>query len=90
MPAQWSGLGPELLIELDRDAPTALRSQVEVQLRAAIQNGRLSAGERVPSSRTLASYLGVSRGVIQDCYAQLQAEGYLTSRGGWLREWLRP
>jgi GntR family transcriptional regulator/MocR family aminotransferase len=82
MPAQWSGLGPELLIELDRDAPTALRSQVEVQLRAAIQNGRLSAGERVPSSRTLASYLGVSRGVIQDCYAQLQAEGYLTSRGG--------
>jgi GntR family transcriptional regulator / MocR family aminotransferase len=62
MPVQWSGLGPELLIELDRDAPTPLRSQVEVQLRAAIQNGRLSAGERVPSSRTLASYLGVSRG----------------------------
>ena len=82
MPVQWSGLGPDLLIELDRKAPTALRSQVEVQLRSAIQNGRLSAGERVPSSRTLASYLGVSRGVIQDCYAQLQAEGYLTSRGG--------
>jgi GntR family transcriptional regulator/MocR family aminotransferase len=82
MPVQWSGLGPQLLIELDRVGPTPLRSQLEGQLRGAIQNGRLSAGERLPSSRALADHLGVSRGLIQECYAQLQAEGYLTSRGG--------
>ncbi len=74
--------GSQLLIELDRAGPTPLRSQLEGQLRGAIQNGRLSAGERLPSSRALADHLGVSRGLIQECYAQLQAEGYLTSRGG--------
>jgi GntR family transcriptional regulator/MocR family aminotransferase len=79
---EWSSSGPELLIQLDRDAPTPLRTQIEGQLRAAIQTGRLAAGEPIPSSRALAAYLGVSRGVIQECYAQLQAEGYLTSRGG--------
>ena len=82
MPVEWSGSGPQFLIQLDRDARIPLRVQVEGQLRAAIQAGRLAAGERVPSSRALATYLGLSRGVIQDCYAQLQAEGYLSSRGG--------
>ena len=82
MPVEWSGSGPQLLITLDRTLSTPLRVQVEGQLRDAIQSGRLAAGERVPSSRALATYLGLSRGVVQDCYAQLQAEGYLSSRGG--------
>jgi GntR family transcriptional regulator/MocR family aminotransferase len=79
---EWSGSGPQLLIALDRTLATPLRVQVEGQLRDAIQSGRLAAGEQVPSSRALASYLGLSRGVVQECYAQLQAEGYLSSRGG--------
>jgi GntR family transcriptional regulator/MocR family aminotransferase len=82
MPVEWSGLGPQLLIELDRGLAVPLRSQVEGHLRNAIRTGRLAAGERLPSSRVLASYLGLSRGLIQDCYAQLQAEGYLTSHAG--------
>jgi len=82
MPVDWSGLGPQLLLEVDRTAPEPLRGQIEAQLRAAIRTGRLGEGERLPSSRALASYLGLSRGVVQECYAQLQAEGYLTSRGG--------
>lgn len=82
MSVDWSGSGPQLLIALDRTLSTPLRIQVEGQLRDAIQSGRLAAGERVPSSRALATYLGLSRGVVQDCYAQLQAEGYLSSRGG--------
>jgi len=82
MSVDWSGSGPQLLISLDRSVATPLRVQVEGQLRDAIQSGRLAAGERVPSSRALATYLGLSRGVVQDCYAQLQAEGYLSSRGG--------
>ena len=43
---------------------------------------RLSAGDRVPSSRALAKALGLSRSLVQECYAQLLAEGYLISRGG--------
>jgi GntR family transcriptional regulator/MocR family aminotransferase len=82
MPVQWSGLSPELLLALDRRAAEPLRSQLERQLRDAIRSGRLAVGERLPSSRGLARELGLSRGLVQDCYAQLQAEGYLSTRVG--------
>src|SRR5215469_10872211 len=82
MPVQWSGLSPELLLTLDRLAAEPLRSQLERQLRDAIRSGRLGVGERLPSSRELARELGLSRGLVQDCYAQLQAEGYLSTRVG--------
>jgi GntR family transcriptional regulator/MocR family aminotransferase len=51
-------------------------------LREAIRSGRLHEGERLPPSRELARQLGISRGLVQDCYVQLQAEGYLTARVG--------
>ena len=35
-----------------------------------------------PPTRSLAAELGVTRGVVVEAYAQLVAEGYLTSRGG--------
>ena len=82
MAIQWSGLGPELLLQLDRGSGQPLRSQLEAGLRDAIRGGRLRGGERLPSSRELASELGVSRGLVQECYNQLLAEGYLTSRVG--------
>jgi GntR family transcriptional regulator / MocR family aminotransferase len=82
MPIEWSGLGPELLLTLDRRRGEPLRSQLEGQLREAIRSARLRVGERLPSSRELARELGLSRGLVQDCYAQLQAEGYLSTRVG--------
>ncbi len=36
----------------------------------------------MPSSRKLAAELGVSRGLVQECYAQLLAEGFLIARSG--------
>ncbi|BCJ39432.1 GntR family transcriptional regulator [Actinoplanes ianthinogenes] len=82
MRVEWAGSGPELLVTIDRDSGTGLRVQLEEQLRTAIRSGRLAAGEPLPSSRSLAHTLDLSRGLVQDCYAQLQAEGYLTSRPG--------
>jgi GntR family transcriptional regulator/MocR family aminotransferase len=82
MPIEWAGLGPELLLPLDRRRPEPLRAQLESGLRQAIRSGRLQVGERLPSSRALAAELGVSRGLVQECYGQLVAEGYLSSRGG--------
>ncbi|MEU5318255.1 PLP-dependent aminotransferase family protein [Streptomyces sp. NPDC021056] len=82
MPVQWAGLSPELLLTVDRGSAQRLSAQVEGQLRDAIRTGRLQAGERLPSSRELARELGLSRGLVQDCYAQLQAEGYLVTRVG--------
>src|SRR5437660_11909718 len=82
MAIEWSGLSPELLVRLDRSAREPLRTQLEASLREAIRAGRLRAGERLPSSRELARELGISRGMVQECYGQLLAEGYLTSRTG--------
>jgi GntR family transcriptional regulator/MocR family aminotransferase len=79
---QWTGLGPELLLRLDRNRGEPLRSQLERELREAIRSGRLTPGERLPSSRALAGELGISRGLVIECYAQLQAEGFLSTRAG--------
>jgi GntR family transcriptional regulator / MocR family aminotransferase len=82
MTIEWSGFSPELLMRLDRSASQPLRAQLEANLREAIRGGRLLAGERLPSSRELARALGISRGMVQECYGQLLAEGYLTTRTG--------
>jgi GntR family transcriptional regulator/MocR family aminotransferase len=82
MPVKWSGLGPELLLRLARDGGESLTAQLERELRDAIRSGRLGPGERLPSSRVLAHELGISRGLVQECYSQLLAEGFLTSRTG--------
>jgi GntR family transcriptional regulator / MocR family aminotransferase len=79
---EWAGSGPELLVSIDRASGVGLRAQLEDQLRDAIRTGRLQPDERLPSSRELARAMRLSRGLVQDCYAQLQGEGYLTSRPG--------
>jgi GntR family transcriptional regulator/MocR family aminotransferase len=70
----------ELLVELDRDSPKPLRRQLESSLRAAIEDGSLPDGTRLPSSRSLGDQLAVSRGVVVDAYEQLIAQGLLVSR----------
>jgi len=80
MPVEWTGSGPDLLVPLDRGRP--LRVQLELALREGIRTGRLAVGEQLPSSRALARALEISRGLVTEAYAQLQAEGYLVSHPG--------
>ena len=81
MTVDWARGGPDLLVALDRDAGQ-LGLQIQDQLRAAIRDRRLDAGERLPSTRRLAELLGVSRGTVVDVYEQLLAEGYVESAVG--------
>jgi GntR family transcriptional regulator / MocR family aminotransferase len=81
MTVEWTGGGPDLLVALDRGAGP-LRIQIQDQLRAAIRERRLGAGERLPSTRRLAELLSVSRGTVVDVYEQLLAEGYVESAVG--------
>jgi GntR family transcriptional regulator/MocR family aminotransferase len=81
MTVQWARGGPDLLVTLDRGAGP-LGIQIQDQLRAAIRDRRLGAGERLPSTRHLAELLGVSRGTVVDVYEQLTAEGYVESAVG--------
>ncbi|HEU4421865.1 MAG TPA: PLP-dependent aminotransferase family protein [Pilimelia sp.] len=69
-------------ISLSRDAPRPLHEQVVAQVRTAIHDGLLAAGCQLPSSRTLAHLLGVSRGVVTVAYDELFTAGYLDSRAG--------
>jgi GntR family transcriptional regulator / MocR family aminotransferase len=79
---EWTGLSPELMLALNRTGGDSLRTQLSRALREAIRSGRLRAGERLPSTRELARSLGVSRGLVVDCFDQLHAEGYLVTRTG--------
>ncbi|MGS2806851.1 MocR-like pyridoxine biosynthesis transcription factor PdxR [Nocardia sp. MW-W600-9] len=72
----------DLPIPLDRTAPEPLSVQVAEALRAAATGGVLRVGERLPSSRTLAQRLGVSRAVVSTAYDQLHAEGWIAGRRG--------
>jgi GntR family transcriptional regulator / MocR family aminotransferase len=70
------------MITVDRKAPKPLHRQIYDAYRAAIVNGSLRPGQRVPSTRVLAVELGVSRLPVLNAYAQLLAEGYFESRVG--------
>ncbi|MGW6010640.1 MocR-like pyridoxine biosynthesis transcription factor PdxR [Streptomyces sp. NPDC055210] len=55
---------------------------LQAALRQAIRSGALRAGARLPSTRTLAADLGMSRTTVVDAYAHLTAEGWLATRQG--------
>ena len=55
--------------------------QVTARFKAAIAEGRLAPGDRVPSVRALASELGLSRGTVNLAYQILAEEGYFEFRG---------
>ncbi len=49
-------------------------------IRSDMEQGKIRAGEKMPSKRALASHLKISVVTVENAYAQLIAEGYLTSR----------
>ncbi|MFP3918773.1 PLP-dependent aminotransferase family protein [Lysinibacillus telephonicus] len=71
-----------LWITIDRSLDIPLIRQVYEQIRVLILNGDLQSGEKLPSTRELASELKVSRNVILEAYDQLLAEGFLVSQMG--------
>ncbi|MGL5701405.1 MAG: PLP-dependent aminotransferase family protein [Kluyvera sp.] len=55
--------------------------QIARQLKAAIEQGELTSGRRLPSSRVYAQELGVSRVTVENAYGELVAQGWLERRG---------
>lgn len=69
-------------IHINLDGRGQISRRVYRQIREAIIDGRLRAGETLPSSRELAHRLEVSRNVVVVAYEYLHAEGFLTTRVG--------
>ena len=70
------------LMDLNRADEEGLVAQLTSQLRSLIATGRLAKGRALPSSRRLASDLGVSRNTVTYAFEQLAAEGYLEASHG--------
>ncbi len=64
------------------DGRRNLSGQIYRQVRAAILDGRLRAGEPLPPTRELAERVDVSRNTVTVAYDRLAAEGFVTSRVG--------
>ena len=69
----------ELTIVLDTESRKPLYEQIYEYLKREMQEGSIRPGERLPSARSLARFLQVSRSTVDLAYAQLVAEGYLES-----------
>ena len=71
-----------MYLPLDRSIGVPIFRQIYDGLRRAILDGRLRPGQRIPSTRSLAADLGVSRLPVLSAYEQLLHEGYLVGRTG--------
>ena len=64
-------------IPLDHTSSVPLHRQIYQWVCRAILEGQLQPRQNLPSTRTLASELGVSRNMASTAYEQLHAEGYV-------------
>ncbi|HXH79846.1 PLP-dependent aminotransferase family protein [Nocardioides sp.] len=71
-----------LPLTLDRSDPRSLSVQLADQVRRLVLAGTLAPGTRLPSTRRLATDLGISRAVAEQAWDQLRAEGWLEARQG--------
>lgn len=67
----------ELTIPIDLNSKIHIYEQIYTYIRNEILEGRLTQGERLPSSRALALHLQLSRSTVNLAYEQLLAEGYI-------------
>ena len=71
---------PQLV--LDRTSATPLHRQIRDQIAAAIRNGTIPNNARLPSTRSLAELLGVSRNTAMVAYDDLVADGVMVGKRG--------
>ncbi len=69
----------ELTIQLNAGAKVPLYEQIYQYMKTDIRKGRISCGEKLPSTRALSRYLEVSRSTVELAYEQLLSEGYIES-----------
>ncbi len=72
----------DMMFRLDTEGGKRLYVQIYEYIKSEIRGGRLSCGEKLPSTRVLAGNLQVSRSTVDLAYEQLVSEGYLEARPG--------
>lgn len=72
----------DLAININQNLSKPLHRQLYEEIRQAILCGRLTPGQRIPSTRFLAKSLSISRSTVTTSYEQLLSEGYLETVTG--------
>lgn len=67
----------EIMIDLQGGAKAPLYEKIYEHIKSEIMEGKIRKGEKLPSTRRLASNLAVSRSTVEMAYDQLLAEGYI-------------
>ncbi len=70
----------DMTIRLHTDSKSCLYEQIYEHIKKEIREEKLLAGERLPSTRSLAEYLQVARSTVDCAYSQLMSEGYIEAR----------
>ncbi len=65
---------------LEPNGQGTLQARIQQMIAEGILSGRFHVGEKLPSSRALATHLGVSRITVTLAYTELLANDYLTAR----------
>lgn len=71
-----------MLFELRRDSHVPLYAQIVAEVRKMMTGGALKVGDRLPANRELAKALGVNRTTVTTAYAELAADGLISSEVG--------
>ena len=71
-----------MLISVSRDVAIPLVNQIHDQVVAAISTGDLKAGDRLPTIRELAQFLGINRNTVAQAYRLLESSGHVHTRAG--------
>ena len=69
-------------VAIDRDAEVPIGVQLAWALRSRIDDGQLTAGQRLPGLRDLAEAIGVNVNTVRAVYQRLEQEGLITSLQG--------
>jgi DNA-binding transcriptional regulator YhcF (GntR family) len=73
---------PNLDLSVDRRARMPLGAQLADRIRAAVGDGTLATGDRLPSVRELAQVAGVNVNTARAVYSRLESEGLVSSEQG--------
>jgi 2-aminoadipate transaminase len=71
-----------MFVHVDRSSHVPIYLQIKESVRNLIVQGTLNPGERLPSTRNLASKLGINRMTVEAAFSQLEADGLVSSHVG--------
>ena len=71
-----------VFIHLDRDSHVPIYLQIKESVRALIAQGTVRPGDRLPSTRQLATKLGINRMTVEAAFGRLEADGLVSSHVG--------